>query len=361
MIKKKTMVKRIYHNPEVYYGKGSVSILKSIECSRILFLVSGSVQKTPLFEKVRGYFEGKEAREEVVAAPAAAFVVSLVQKYASGWIPEVIIAVGGGKVLDTAKVVRVMLDNRDVTFDYLKQNQFVTSITTKLVAVPTTPGTGSETNPIAVIKDQAGIKMPYINQGFVPDVAILDNGFMETLGEKEIYEFAADIFSHAAEGSVSVAGTPLLSAIATSSLKLLKDGFDKFKQDPKDPKGLSDVLYAGHLAGIVQGNAFVGVCHALAHTIEKQVKVSHGGSILLTLKPTLDWLKQATGKPEYDGFLAMYDAIGFDKYRAQDALKDIDKDAWADAALLDPSISTTPVRMKKDNILVLIDWILKSK
>nr|MDO8084550.1 iron-containing alcohol dehydrogenase [Candidatus Sigynarchaeum springense] len=361
MIKKSLMVKRIYNNPEVYYGKGATaSCLKALDQARLIILVSSTVKKSEYYGKIVAALAGKQIQEEAIASPTQDAIVKLAQKYVGPAKPDAIVAIGGGKVIDSAKALKVLLDNPGMTFADLEKNRFCEKAATKLVAIPTTPGTGSETNSIAVMQDAAGRKIPLINSGFVPDVAILDHEFLLGHDVQAIFEFSADIFAHAFEGSVSAASTPLLAAIARSAISMLKAGIEKFKADPKDPKGLEAILQAGHLAGIVQGNAFVGACHALAHTIEEQVPgVSHGQSILITLKQTILWLKETTKKAEYEEFIGAYNAINFDAYRKPELVKGkLDLDKWADAALKDPSISTSPVRMKKENLLVLEDWIL---
>ena len=353
------MVKRIYNNPEVYYGKGAASAcLKSLDVSSMIMLVSQTVKDTEYFGKILANLAEKQPAVETIGSPSWEAIAELAAKLSSAEKPELIIAIGGGKILDSAKVLKVMLDNPGVTLEDLKTNQFCDVATTKLIAIPTTPGTGSETNSIAVVRDADNHKVPLINSGFVPDLAILDHEFMANLDAQAIYEFSADIFAHAFEGSVSAAGTPLLAAIARSAMSLLKTGFEKLRVDSKDPKAHESILHAGHLAGIVQGNAFVGACHALAHAIEEQKLVSHGQSILLCLKQTIAWLKDTTQKPEYDEFMADYETLRFDEFKKPEALEGIDPGAWADVALLDPSITTSPIRMKKDNLLVLIDWIL---
>lgn len=360
MIKKKMMVKRIFNNPEVYYQKGAISCLKNINYNNILILVSNTIKNSEYYNKVKSYLEGKKVQDEIVPTPTQEIINNLKEKY-STIKPEVIIGIGGGKVLDCAKVLKVLMDNLNLSFSDLENTQFCDIDQTKLIAIPTTPGTGSEANSIAVIKNSEGKKIPYINQGFVPNLAILDHTFLKSIEEKALFEFAADIFAHSFEGSVSIASTTLLRAIGKSCLSLLKSGISKIKKNPNDTKALAEIQYSGYLGGIVQGNAYVGLCHALAHALEEQTPISHGGSILAVLKLTLQWMKRTKYKPEYDEFLKIYDAIGFDKYRNTEILQKLDIDQWAERALKDPSITTSPIRMKKENLLVLINWILNQK
>lgn len=360
MIRKKLMVKRLYNNPEVYYRKGAVSCLRSVDYENFLICVSNTIKNSEYYTKLLSYLEDKFYKEEIVSEPTQAIVLKLKKKYLEDK-PAVIIAIGGGKVLDAAKVLRVLLDNPDLTFEDLESNQFCENCLTKLIAIPTTPSTGSEANSIAVIIDTNGNKFPYINQGFIPDMAILDHTFLSTIELPALYEFASDIFTHGYEGQVSVASSPLIQSIGKSCLAMLKSSFETLKKDTKDTKALGKVLYAGYLGGIVQGNAYVGVVHALAHTLEHQIEVSHGGSILPLIKPTILWSKKNKDNPLYDEFLEIYDSIGFEAYVNLDILKNIDKEKWIEDALKDPSISTNPIRMNKENLTELVNWILESK
>ena len=91
------------------------------------------------------------------------------------------------------------------------------------------------------------------------------------------------------------------------------------------------------------------------------MEISHGGSILLLLKPVMTWLQKTKDRPEYAELLKIYDEIGFDQYRNIQALQNIDPEEWAEKALQDPSVKTSPVRMKKENMLELVNWILNQK
>ncbi len=360
MINKNLMVKKIYNSPEVYYRKGAVSVLKHIEYTKFLILISNTIKNSEYYEKIKTYFSEKSIDEEIIQAPNQKTILNLKKRYSTNK-PEVIVAIGGGKVIDSAKVLKVLLDNPNLTFLDLENQQFCEYNAIKLVAIPTTPGTGSEATAIAVLNNNEGKKLPFINKGFLPDLAILDHTFLETIEIKDLFIFGADIFSHASEGQVSMASSPLIKAISRSCLELLKLGFSKIKENLDDTNGLSEIMYAGYLGGVVQGNAYVGAVHALAHALEQQFKTSHSSSILTVLKPTLQWLKNMRNQVVYDEFLELYEDIGFDKFRNTDVLKDINPEQWADIALIDPSIKTSPVRMKRENLIDLINWILEQK
>ncbi|MHA1720716.1 MAG: iron-containing alcohol dehydrogenase [Promethearchaeota archaeon] len=360
MIRKKLMIKRLWNTPEVYYKKGAISCLKSIDYSKFLVLIAEPIKNSEYYSKIEKYTQEKSVRIEIIQFLNQDEILKLRDKYLEDK-PEVIVAIGGGSVIDPAKILRVFLSYPEIGFNDFHEQQFLDLNSVKLVAIPTTPGTGSESTAVAVIYDKDGHKHPYLNHGFMPDLAILDSNFLNSLPVKALYEFGADIFSHAIEGSVSVMTTPLLKSIGESSLNLLKSGFAKLKEKNDDPKAFAEIQYAGYLAGTVQGNAFVGVCHALAHTMEQQISISHAASILLLIKPVLTWYFKETNKEIYKHFLETYENIGFEQYRDPSKLAMINKDKWVDDALQDPSISTSPIRFKKERLLELIEWILKNE
>ncbi|MCP4764326.1 MAG: iron-containing alcohol dehydrogenase [archaeon] len=360
MIRKKSMIKRIWNNPQVYYRKGAIGILKEVEYKEILLMIAEPIKKLEYYSKIEKFLAEKTVRIEVFEKINQDEISELREKYQNSKL-EAIIAIGGGSIIDPAKILRVLLDHPEKSFEDLKNDQFLNKNEIKLVVIPTTPSTGSEATSTAVITDKDGIKTPYVNLGFLPDLAILDHNFLKSIPKNNIFEFGADIFAHAYEGSLSLAGSPLLKAMAKTCLTLLESGFMKLNKDPEDLKALSDILYSGHIAGIVQGNAFVGVCHALAHAMEQLIQTSHSSSILSLIKPIILWMNETKPKPEYEEFLKVYDSIGFDNYKNSEIIKTLEPEKWAEAALKDPSISTSPIRMKKENLMELIQWIQKQE
>ncbi|MFX1451507.1 MAG: iron-containing alcohol dehydrogenase family protein [Promethearchaeota archaeon] len=360
MIKKLLRMSRIYFNPEVYYGKGTISCLKSIEYNNFLLLISNTVKQSDYFKKIESYLRKKSYKEEIIPRPTQDIVIALREKYLDSK-PEVIIAIGGGKVIDTTKCLKFLLNNPHIPVEEMIKKQFSDNNEIKLVAIPTTPSTGSEANWVAVITDNQGKKIPYINQGFMPDMAVLDPTFLETFSLSSLTVLASDCFTHAWESMVSVARSPMLKSIGESCMSLLESGFSRLRQNPKDIRGISEVQYAGYLGGILVGNGFVGACHALAHALEKQTSIAHSNLILSLIKPVITWSKNQNNNPAYDKFLKIYDLIGFDEYIKPEVFNNINVDHWIEDSLNDPNMMTNPIRMGKENTESLINWILNNK
>ncbi|MFX1237590.1 MAG: iron-containing alcohol dehydrogenase family protein [Promethearchaeota archaeon] len=360
MIKKYIKMSRVYLNPEIYYGKGAVSCLKAIPQNNLLLLLSNTIKNSEYYKTIQSYIENKLYKEEIIPRPTSEIVLSLREKYINDK-PEVIIAIGGGKVIDTAKCVRFLLNNPSVQLSEMHEIQFSNNNDIKFVAVPTTPSTGSEANAASVITFPNGAKVPYINDGFVPDMAVLDFTFLESLDVRALYILAADIFTHAIEGMTSIARTPFLKALGTTCLSLLESGFQKLKKNPKDLKALADISCAGYTGGVVLGNAYVGACHALAHTLEKQLKGSHSNHILSVLKLIMLWSKKQSNNPIYDDFLRIYDSIGFDHYVNYDIFDKVDVAQWIKDAIKDPNMLFNGIKMGIEPTKDLINFIMNNK
>jgi len=347
---------RIYFNPEIYYGQGAVSCLNSLSQEKLLILLSKTIKDSEYYKTVQSYFTKKSIKEEIIPHPNRELVTALKDKYLND-IPDVIVAIGGGKVIDTAKCLRFMLNNPTVEFSVLHKVQFSENNDIKLIAVPTTPSTGSEANAVAVITFEDGTKVPYFNDGFLPDMAVLDYSFLQTLSIDSLYTLAADIFTHAVEGITSIAQTPFLKALATTCLSLLESGFRKLKETPNEVKALEDIYCAGYLGGIVLGNAYVGACHALSHALEKQLGGSHSNHIISIIKPLMVWSKNLSMNPSYDEFLRIYESIGFDDYVNRDALSKVNIEQWIEDSAKDLNMKFNSIKMTKDTTANLVDFI----
>ncbi|MFX1399583.1 MAG: iron-containing alcohol dehydrogenase [Promethearchaeota archaeon] len=361
LIKKMLRMSRFYFNPEVYYRNGAVSCLKEIPLNNLLILLSNTIKNSKYYnDTIKSYLDEKTIREEIIASPTQETVSNIIEKYSSSK-PDAIVAIGGGKVIDTAKCIKLMLNNPDIDFTNVHKIQYSGGNEIKLVAIPTTPSTGSEANGSSVITNNNGFKIPYTNDTIVPDIAVLDPTFLESFDIETLYVFAADIFTHASEGMVSIGRNPLIQALGQSCLSLLESGFKALKEDPKNTRALSEIMGAGYLGGIIVGNAGAGAIHALAHTLEKQLSKSHSSLILSLIKPVFEWLKTQKDNPFYDLFLEKYDTIGFENHINREFFNDIDIDEWIEDSPKDMNMMFNSIKMDKDNVPQLINWVLNNK
>lgn len=353
MISRKLFVPKLNKIPELYHGKNSVSVVKYIGQSPILVIASGTVRGIKAYAQIMHYLEGKSLFEEIIADCSNKEIEEIAAKQRGNGV-RAILAVGGGKVMDAAKIIRCFLQDSGLDFEKIRDCGESNEI--KLACIPTTPGTGSHASPIAVIKNDNDVKIPYVNSCLTPDLAILDPMLIEGIDGPLMAEFMADIFAHAAESSVSKLSNAYIKQIAKSSMELLLEAANEMTSS-RDAKALEKLMFAGHIAGMAQSNAFVGCCHALAHALEGKLRLRHGQALLSVIKPCLEWHGHKLKLKEYDYYLDVYHKLGIDEYADKKLIDNIDDASWAKLALEDPSIKTNPLIMRMENLIELVKWM----
>jgi acetaldehyde dehydrogenase/alcohol dehydrogenase len=202
--------------------------------------------------------------------------------------PDVIIAIGGGSPMDAAKVMWLMYEHPEVEFEGLatrfmdirKRVYELPSLGQKaiMVAIPTTSGTGSEVTPFAVVTDeQAGVKYPLADYALTPNMAIVDPELVLHMPKKLTAYGGIDALTHALESYVSVLATEFTEGLAIEAIALLfKYLPSAYKNGANDPEAREKVHYAATIAGMAFANAFLGVCHSMAHKLGSTFHVPHG-------------------------------------------------------------------------------------
>ncbi|MCF8483287.1 MAG: bifunctional acetaldehyde-CoA/alcohol dehydrogenase [Rhodospirillum sp.] len=236
-----------------------------------------------------------ETFHDVSADPTLA-VVRKGTEIASQFKPDVILAQGGGSPMDAAKIMWVLYEHPDVAFEDLamrfmdirKRIYKFPKLGAKadFIAVPTTSGTGSEVTPFAVVTDEkTGIKYPIADYELTPTMAIVDADLVMTMPKSLTAAGGIDAVTHALEAYVSVLANEYSDGQALQALKLLKAHLPSaYENGAKDPKAREQVHNAATLAGIAFANAFLGVCHSMAHKLGAEFHLPHGlaNALLIT-------------------------------------------------------------------------------
>jgi acetaldehyde dehydrogenase/alcohol dehydrogenase len=199
--------------------------------------------------------------------------------------PDAIVAVGGGSVIDAAKVMRLLHEHpecslHDLSLPFLDARKRVADYPqdphrVKLVAIPTTSGTGSEVSPAAVISS-GGRKVSLVDYTLVPDIAIVDPNLTLTMPPVLTADTGIDALTHALEAGVSIFATPYTDAFCVQAARLIFDALPKAFADGSDLAAREAMANASTIAGLAFANAFVGVNHALAHAVGARFGLSHG-------------------------------------------------------------------------------------
>lgn len=213
--------------------------------------------------------------------------------------PDVIIAVGGGSPMDAAKIMWVMYEHPEIDFldmamrfmDIRKRVYTFPHMGDKalFVAIPTTAGTGSEVTPFAVITDEVtGSKYPLADYELMPDVAIVDADLMMSIPKGLTSCSGIDAMSHSLEAIASVMATDFTNGIAKEAIKLIFDYLPSaYEKGAHDAIAREKMANASTMAGMAFANAFLGVCHSMAHKLGAYWHIPHGMANSLMLEEVI--------------------------------------------------------------------------
>ena len=201
--------------------------------------------------------------------------------------PDTVIALGGGSAIDAAKGMWLFYEHPEVEFDFLRLKFLDIRKRTykypklgrqvRLVAIPTTSGTGSEVTAFTVISDKGRqIKYPLADYELTPDVAIVDSDFVLSIPPNVTADTGLDVLTHAIEAYVAVMASDYTDALAMKAIELVFKYLPKAYKNGHDAEARMRMHNASTIAGMAFTNAFLGINHSLAHKLGGQFNISHG-------------------------------------------------------------------------------------
>ena len=231
--------------------------------------------------------------------------------------PDVIIAVGGGSAMDAGKIMWVLYEHPEADFmdmamrfmDIRKRVYTFPKMGEKayFIAVPTTAGTGSEVTPFAVITDEkTGVKYPLADYELMPNMAIVDADMMMNAPRGLTAASGIDAVTHALEAYASMLATDYTDGLALRSLKMIFENLPRaYDNGPNDPAAREKMANAATMAGMAFANAFLGVCHSMAHKLGAFHHLPHGVANALMIDEVLRF--NAAEVPMKMGIFPQYD------------------------------------------------------
>lgn len=210
--------------------------------------------------------------------------------------PDVIIALGGGSAMDAGKIMWVLYEHPEVDFmdmamrfmDIRKRVYTFPKMGEKayFIAVPTSAGTGSEVTPFAVITDEeTGVKYPLADYELLPNMAIVDADNMMNMPKGLTSASGIDALTHALEAYASVMATEFTDGLALKAIQTIFDYLPAaYKEGAANPRAREKMAHASCMAGMAFANAFLGVCHSMAHKLGAYHHIAHGiaNALLIT-------------------------------------------------------------------------------
>jgi acetaldehyde dehydrogenase/alcohol dehydrogenase len=279
--------------PKVYFKYGCLPVaLKDLAGKhRALIITDKPLFELGVAEKVTNVLEEIGIKTQVFYDVEPDPTLTTINKglaQINSFHPDVIVAIGGGSPMDAAKVIWLMYEHPETEFDGLamrfmdirKRVYELPALGSKaiLVAIPTTSGTGSEVTPFAVVTDDStGIKYPLADYALTPNMAIIDPELVMNMPKSLTAYGGIDAVTHALEAYVSICASEYTKGLALEAIRLLfKYLPSAYKNGAKDPKAREKVHYAATIAGMAFANAFLGICHSLAHKLGSTFHIPHG-------------------------------------------------------------------------------------
>lgn len=306
---------------KIYFKRGATDLaLRELQGKKRAFIVtdrylfnSGTVYNvTNVLEEVgidyQIFFDVKPDPTLSTIADALAIVKT--------YEPDVIIALGGGSPIDAAKILWLMYEQPDTKFediamrfmDIRKRICRIPELGKKamMVAIPTTSGTGSEVTPFAVITDdKTHIKYPVADYALTPNMAIVDPNFVDTMPAGLCAASGIDALVHAIEAYVSCMATNFTNSEALEAIKLVFRYLPRSYANGKDdPIAREKMHYASTIAGMAFANAFLGLCHSMAHKLGAAFNIPHGIANALLLSQIIKY--NATDCPDKQAIFPQY-------------------------------------------------------
>jgi len=309
----------------IYFESGSVGYLaKMPNIHRAMIICDQAMVELGHVEKVmyhlhkRPNYVNTEIFTEVEPDPSLDTVMKGCQVMKE-FKPDTIIALGGGSVMDAAKGMWLFYEHPEVEFELLRLKFLDMRKRTykypkmgrkaRLVAIPTTSGTGSEVTAFAVITDKgADMKYPLADYELTPDVALIDVDFVMGLPPRVTADSGMDVLTHAVEAYVSVMASDFTDGLALKAIELVFKYLPRAYGNGSDIEAREKMHNASTISGMAFTNAFLGINHSLAHKLGGEFHVPHGRANAILLPYVIRYNAQMPSKftswPKYEHFIA---------------------------------------------------------
>ncbi|EJT6152980.1 iron-containing alcohol dehydrogenase [Clostridium perfringens] len=266
---------------DIYHGKDSLEVLKSLEGKKAFIVIGGgSMKRFGFLDKVLSYLKEANMETKVFEGVEPDPSVETVMKGAKEmeeFNPDWIVSIGGGSPIDAAKAMWIFYEYPDFTFEKAIVPFGLPKLRrkAKFVAIPSTSGTATEVTAFSVITDyKAKIKYPLADFEITPDIAIVDPSLAETMPEKLVAHTGMDALTHAIEAYTASLRSNFTDPLALKAIEMVKMHLVNSYKGDMEARG--EMHEAQCLAGMAFSNALLGIVHSMAHKVGAVFHIPHG-------------------------------------------------------------------------------------
>ncbi len=359
------------------WGKGSIHMLSKVDQKNIVVMTGASGYAAEIKQKIQECLQNKATVSFIQKSSGEPkesniYKVAEILKKES---PDLIVAVGGGSCIDTAKLSWVSYEHPELEFNDIVTPFSLPPLRKKasFIAIPTTFGSGSEVSSAATFsKDGSKGKTIIISHQLIPDQVILDPNLGKSMPLYTVYVSAFDALTHAIEGYAAIVHNLLVDPYAIYSVKSILSALQDIQQQGLTDRSLHVLCSCAYYAGIVQNHCSVGLTHSLAHQLGGY-SISHGLGNALFLTLVMEYNAKGTEKynqlakecgfKSLDKLISVIHGLFKSAYILPNSqvLKKIvdDKVSIIELAMKDITFKTNPIALKKDDLESLFDGFRK--
>lgn len=283
---------------DIYHGKDSLEVLKSLEGKKAFIVIGGgSMKRFGFLDKVLSYLKEANMETKVFEGVEPDPSVETVMKGAKEmeeFNPDWIVSIGGGSPIDAAKAMWIFYEYPDFTFEKAIVPFGLPKLRrkAKFVAIPSTSGTATEVTAFSVITDyKAKIKYPLADFEITPDIAIVDPSLAETMPEKLVAHTGMDALTHAIEAYTASLRSNFTDPLALKAIEMVKMHLVNSYKGDMEARG--EMHEAQCLAGMAFSNALLGIVHSMAHKVGAVFHIPHGCANAIFLPYVIKYNRKA--------------------------------------------------------------------
>lgn len=359
---------------EIANGTNARMALKGLVANRAALIISPSFKNSQYFEQVVRLISAQSVRviERSWQGEPSVKELSGVIGELEAFQPDYILALGGGSIIDGAKLAWLFYECPTLEPEVLYRPFALPPLRgrAKFAAIPTTVGAGSEVSSAAVMLDSdTQSKKAVVTHDFLPDLVILDPDLVSEVPLKVLRATVADTLAHAIEGYVSLIEHPLMDTFAQQAVSIVYRYREMFSQESWDNEMLSELQYAAMLAGWVQNHCIVGLSHAIAHQLGS-FGIGHGLANGLLMPAVINFncqdkmvadkytkLVSSAGIPGITALIELFELLVYEQ-KTEKVFSEQQLTQIAKNALLDPAAKSNPVRFTEDDVKEIVKQCL---